>query len=152
LFTRRQAQATGMAWTTLARMIDTNVVERIAHGVYRFRGSPPFEHLELAAAWLQLAPDTPAWERQAAQGVISHRSAAALFRLGELPASEHHFTLPTRRRTRRDDVILHKSVVGPAEWARTAGGLPVTLPSRTAADLIAAFEDPQAVGHVVADA
>ena len=60
----------------------------------------------LRAAWLQLAPGVPAWQRCADQGVVSHRSAAAVFGLGHLPADVHEFTLPARRQSRRGDVRL----------------------------------------------
>jgi predicted transcriptional regulator of viral defense system len=151
LFTRRQAEETGMAWSTLARLAAAGVVERVAHGVYRLRGAPPADHLDLRAAWLQLAPDTPAWRRTAEAGVISHRCAASLYGLGHLPADVHEFTLPARRQSRRDDVRLHQRRLDDAEWTARCG-LPVTCPSRTAADLLADREDPAAVGHVIADA
>lgn len=38
------------------------MLERVAHVVYRFMPVPVYEHLDLCAAWLQLAPETPAWE------------------------------------------------------------------------------------------
>lgn len=152
LFTRRQAEATGLAWSTLARLAsDGATVERIAHGVYRLRGAPPVDHLDLRAAWLQLAPDTPAWERTPDTGVVSHRSAAALYGLGHLPADVHEFILPTRRQSRRPDLRLHRSRLTEAEWT-TLHGLPVTRPARIAADLLTDREDPGAAGHVIADA
>lgn len=72
------------------------MLERVAHGVYRLTTAPIPDHMELRAAWLQLAPDIPAWERTSAQGVVSHRSAAALYGLGHLPADRHEFTIPNR--------------------------------------------------------
>jgi len=151
LFTRRQAEQTGMAWTTLARLAKDNAAERVAHGVYRLRGTPPVDHLALRAAWLQLAPDTPVWQRTASQGAVSHRSAASLYDLGHLPADIHHFILPVRRQSRRPDVRLHRATLHRDEWA-TVAGLPVTRPARTAADLLAEREDPGAVAQVIADA
>ncbi|MEJ3741925.1 type IV toxin-antitoxin system AbiEi family antitoxin domain-containing protein [Actinomycetes bacterium KLBMP 9797] len=151
LFTKRQAESTGMAWTTLARLARQGGAERVAPGVYRLRGSPSDQHLALRAAWLQLAPDTPAWERQPEQGTVSHRSAAALFGLGHLPADEHYFTLPTRRQTRRADVHLRLARLRADDWTRRAGIL-VTRPARTIADLLADLEDPGAVARVAADA
>src|SRR5262245_51657134 len=98
-----------MAWSTLARLaFDAAAVERLAHGVYRLRGAPPVDHVELRVAWLQLAPGVPAWERTPDTGVVSHRSAASLYGLGHLPADVHEFTLPTRRQSRRPDVRLHR--------------------------------------------
>src|SRR5437879_7218061 len=108
LFTRREAESTGMAWSTLSRLAAGGGVERVAHGVYRMRGGPPVDHLALRAAWLQLAPDTPAWERDPADGVVSHRSAAAVYGHGHLPADVHQFTLPRRRQTRRTDVEVRR--------------------------------------------
>jgi predicted transcriptional regulator of viral defense system len=152
LFTRRQAEATGMAWSTLARLAsEAATIERVAHGVYRLRGAPAPDHLDLRAAWLQLSPGTPAWERTPDDGVVSHRSAAALYGLGHLPADTHEFTLPKRRQSRRPDLRLHRSHLADAEWT-TLEGLLVTRPRRIVFDLLSAREDPGAVGHVLAEA
>lgn len=150
LVTRRQAQAAGLAWTTLARLSsDRAALERVAHGVYRLRGSPPPDHLELRAAWMQLAPSTPVWERAPEQGVVSHRSAAGVYGLGDLTAERHEFILPTRRQSRRSDVRLHRGRLDPGEWINLAGLL-VTRPSRIAADLLADGEEPDAVAPMIA--
>ncbi|WP_435110352.1 type IV toxin-antitoxin system AbiEi family antitoxin domain-containing protein [Nocardiopsis synnemataformans] len=152
LFTRRQAEATGMAWSTLARHAsDGATVERVAHGVYRLRGAPPPDHLDLRAAWLQLAPSTPAWERTPAEGVVSHRSAASLYGLGHLPADIHEFTLPERRQSRRPDLRLRRGLLSDTDWT-TVDGLPVSRPRRIVSDLLSAREDPGAVGHITAEA
>ena len=151
LFTRRQAEATGMAWTTLARLTRNEGAERVAHGVYRLRGVPPDDRLDLRAAWLQLAPDIPAWERTPARGVVSHRSAAALYGFGDLPADVHEFTVPARRQSRRADVRLHRARLSPDE-AIHLDGLLVTRPDRITADLLADAEAPDAVAAVMADA
>jgi predicted transcriptional regulator of viral defense system len=140
-----------MAWTTLARMARVNGVERVAHGVYRLRGVPPVDHLALRAAWLQLAPDTPAWRHTAQQGVVSHRSAASVYGFGDLPADVHHFILPIRRQSRRPEVRLTVAHLRDDEW-RDVDGLLVTRAARTAADLLADREDPGSVAQVVADA
>lgn len=152
LFTRRQAEATGMAWSTLARHAsDAATMERVAHGVYRLRGGPPPQHLELRAAWLQLAPNTPAWERTPREGIVSHRSAASLYGLGHLPAAVHEFTLPERRQSRRPDLRIHRSHLSDTGWTRLTG-MPVTRPQRIVSDLLSSREDPGAVGHIAADA
>lgn len=148
LFTRQQAEATGMAWSTLARLARDGVAERVTHGVYRLRGGVIADHLPLKAAWLALSPGTAAWARTAAEGVVSHRSAAALLGLGHLPADVHSFTLPGRRQTRKPEVRLRR---GTPE-SMVFDGLPVTRPARTAADLLADREDPTAVAHIVVDA
>ena len=152
LVTRRQAELAGISPATLDRLTaDGSVLERVAHGVYRLTGAPIPDHLELRAAWLQLAPEVPAWERTAEQGVVSHRSAAAVYGFGHLPADRHDFTIPTRRQTRRPDVRLHHRSLGDAEWIELRG-LPVTRPPRIASDLLRDREDPEAVAHLVVDA
>jgi hypothetical protein len=151
LFTRRQAEATGMAWTTLARLTKVGAAERVAHGVYRLRGTPRDDRLDVRAAWVQLAPDTRVWDRTPEQGVVSHRSAAALYDLGDLPADTHEFVLPARRQTRRSDVRLYRDVLGDDEWVKL-DGLLVTRPARIAADLLESREDPAAIAAVIGDA
>jgi hypothetical protein len=152
LLTRRQAKKAGTSPRSLDRLAaDGSVLERGAQGVYRLAGAPVPDHMDLRAAWLQLAPETPAWERTAEQGVVSHRSAAALYGLGHLPADRHEYTVPVRRQTRRPDVRLHTRAMRSAEWI-TLLGLPVTRPSRIASDLLWEKEDPQAVAQLIADA
>lgn len=151
LVTRRQAELAGVSPATLQRLASEDILQRVAQGVYQLAGSPAPEHRALKAAWLQLAPETPAWERTPEQGVISHRSAAAVYGLSHLPADRHDFTLPTRRQSRRSDVRLHQRPLRQGEWI-SLSGLPVTRPARIAADLLDDKEDPEAVAHVVADA
>jgi len=149
LFTRQQADQRGMAWSTLSRMVATGRAERVGHGVYRLRGAEPPPQAALRVAWLELAPSVPAWGRSAEQGVVSHRSAAMLFGLGDLPADVHEFTLPMRRQTRRDDVRLHRGDVATGVVSR--GGLLTTDPARTVVDLLTDGADPAAVSTIVAE-
>jgi predicted transcriptional regulator of viral defense system len=152
LITRRQAEQAGVSRPTLDRLVAKGtVLERVALGVYRIAGAPTPDHLELRAAWLQLAPAVPAWERTPGEGLVTHRSAAALYGVGHLPADRHEFTVARRRQTRREDVRLHVRAIEGIKWIELRG-LPVTRPSRIAADLLMDREDPEAVAHVVADA
>jgi predicted transcriptional regulator of viral defense system len=150
LITKQQIAMTGIAGTTVTRQLDGGSLERVARGVYRVRGGNEPDHLELRAAWLQLEPAVPAWERTAATGAVSHRSAAELYGIGHLPADRYEFTLPVRRQTRRDDVRLHRAEV--VHDCITLRGLPVTRPSRIAADLLADREDPGAVAQLIVEA
>jgi hypothetical protein len=151
LVTKQQIEATGVAWSTLSRQVGSGTLERVAHGVYRVRGGEAPDHLDLRAAWLQLAPATPAWERSPEQGVVSHRSAALLYGLGDLPADVHEFTLPIRRQTRRADIRIHWLDLDPT-LVDNRRGLLITRPARIAADLLADGEEPDSVGSIVADA
>ena len=152
LVTRRQAERAGVPRATFDRMTsDEGLMERVARGVYRLTLAPSPDHVALRAAWLQLAPDVPAWERTPDQGVVSHRSAAALYGIGELPADHHDFTFPTRKQSRRADVRVHHRQLGSGEWI-VLRGLPVTRPARIASDLLRENEDPEAVAQITADA
>jgi hypothetical protein len=152
LVTRRQLVDAGLGSSALERLVSPDgALERVAWGVYQLAGTPIPGHRDLRAAWLQLAPEIPAWERTAAQGVVSHRSAAALYGLGHLPADQHEFTVPHRHQTRRPDVRIHVRPVGDDEWARV-DGLPVTRPRRIATDLARTREDPEAIAQVIAEA
>ncbi|HYN35640.1 MAG TPA: type IV toxin-antitoxin system AbiEi family antitoxin domain-containing protein, partial [Actinomycetota bacterium] len=72
LVTRRQAQRAGVPIKTLDRLVaEGSVLKRVAHGVYRLTTAPVPDHLDLRAAWLQLDPDVPAWERTPEDGVVS---------------------------------------------------------------------------------
>lgn len=152
LVTRRQLEGAGFAPTTIERLTAPGgVLERVSWGVYQLAGAPTPDHRDLRGAWLQLAPRLHAWERTPEQGVVSHRSAAALYGLGHLPADQHEITVPARHQTRRPDVRIHVRPLHDGEWASRAGLL-VTRPQRTAADLLRSREDPEAVAQVVADA
>lgn len=151
LVTRRQIEAAGIGTTTLERLTAPGgALERVARGVYLMVGAPSPDHQDLRAAWLQLAPDIPAWERTPEQGVVSHRSAASLYGLGHLPADRHEFTIPKRRQTRRPDVTIHVRKLSRDQWVNL-DGLPVTRPSRIASDLLRDDEDPEAVAQIVAE-
>lgn len=152
LVTRRQAQEAGVGHTSLARLAADGRLERVAHGVYRIRGAGEPDHLGLRAAWLQLAPETPAWTRldDPDGAVVSHASAASLHRVGDLRADVHEFTLPRRRQSRRRDVRLHRGRV-PAADRVALSGLPVTRAARMIADLLADHVEPGVVGRIAAE-
>lgn len=152
LVTRRQAQVAGVGNTSLARLTQDGRLERVAHGVYRVRGAGESGHLGLRAAWLQLAPEIPAWARldDPDVAIVSHASAASLYGVGDLRADVHEFTLPRRRQTRRRDVRLHRGRV-PAEDRIVLAGLPVTRAGRMIADLLADHVEPSAIGQITAE-
>lgn len=148
MFTRQQAEQRGMAWSTLSRMASTGRAERVGRGIYRLRGAVPPPQAALRVAWLELAPSVPVWDRVGDEGVVSHRSAATIFGLGDLPAEVHEFTLPVRRQTRRADVRLHRGDVTAGVVSRD--GLLATRPARTVVDLLNQGADPAAVSTIVA--
>ena len=152
LVTRRQMEAQGVSPASIHRMSrDGASLERVATGVYRFVGAPTADHEALRAAWLQLQPDVPAWERDAQSGIVSHRAAASLFGFGTLPADCFDFTVGSRRQPFRPDVKIRTRSIGSDEWMRLTG-LPVTRPARIVSDLLFDREDPVAVADIAVGA
>ena len=152
LITRSQAKKAGISPSTLNHLMARGgFLERVSHGVYRLHGTPNPDHIELRAAWIQLAPQTPAWARTSKQGVISHRSAASVYGIGDFTADRHEFTLAKRRQSRRRDVRIHQRAIK-NEDCRKVSGLLITRPSRLVSDLLYDHEEPDAVAEVITDA
>ncbi len=152
LVTRSQAEKAGLPPSTLNHLLARGgFLERVSHGVYRLQGTPIPDHIGLRAAWLQLAPETPAWARTPKQGVISHRSAASVYGIGDLPVDRHEFTFEKRKQSRRRDVRIHHRTIKNEDCSRVSGIL-VTRPYRIASDLLSDHEEPGAVAQVITDA
>ncbi len=149
MITRPQLLGTGVSQQTLDRLRAVGTLETVAHGVYRLSASPVPNLLDLRAAWLQLEPDLPAWERLPQQGLVSHRAAAAVWGISNFSLDWFDFIVEYRKQTRRPDVRIHQRPINPGEWS-TVSGLPVTQPAWTAASLLADREDPENVGQLIA--
>ncbi|MEX1277722.1 MAG: type IV toxin-antitoxin system AbiEi family antitoxin domain-containing protein, partial [Chloroflexota bacterium] len=149
LVTLQQARAAGVAWRSLTRLVDAGLLERVAHGVYRVRGTAEPDHIDLRASWLQLDPAEPAWQRLDVPdvAVVSHTSAASLYGVGVLRADVHEYTLPQRRQTRRPDVRIHRGRV-PPERRILLSGLPTTRAGWMVGQLLGDHVDPDAVAQI----
>jgi hypothetical protein len=149
LVTLQQARAAGVAWRSVTRLVEAGLLERVAHGVYRVRGAAQADHLDLRAAWLQLDPAHPAWQRldDPDVAVVSHASAASLYGVGDLRADVHEFTIPERRQTRRPDVRIHRGSV-PQDRRILLGGLPTTRAGWMIGQLLADHVDADAVAEI----
>jgi hypothetical protein len=152
LVTRQQAEQAGVGWSALAGLARTGALERVAHGVYRVRGSGEIDRLALRAAWVQLDPSKAAWVRldDPLVAVVSHSSAASLHGVGDLRADIHEFTLPVRRQSRRTDMRLHRGTV-PGGDRIVLDGLPTTRAARMVGDLLADHVDPDAVAQITVE-
>lgn len=151
LVTRQQADSAGIGRSSLERLVASSVLIRVDRGVYRFAGSTPTLNEGLFAAWLQLAPHIPRWERTPEDGVVSHESAAMIYGVGDLPANRHEFTFSRRRQSRRSDVRIHVRPEGLETGVTKWDGVYVTRPARTASDLLADWKVPDDVGVIIAD-
>lgn len=152
LVTLRQARAADVSWSGVTRLVEAGLLERVAHGVYRVRGAAEPDNLGIRAAWLQLDPGRPAWERLDDRdlAVVSHTSAASLYGVGDLRADVHEFTMPSRRQTRRADVRIHRDRIAD-EQRLLLHGLPVTRAGRMIGDLLGDHVDPDSVAQITVE-
>lgn len=154
LVTTSQATRIGVPRLNLARLAESGDLERLAHGVYRVRGANEDEYTDLRAAWLAADPGRTAAERAADLGnpiVVSHRSAAAVHRIGNMYADRHELTAPVRKQSRRSDVIARRADV-PQSDIMIVRGMLVTTIERTVADLARTEPDLGDVADALADA
>lgn len=152
--TRAQAADTGVDDVALHRLVTAGILERVEHGTYRFRGTPEWQHQSLWVAWLRLEPTRLATDRTADPVAwVSHRSAARLYGLGDLPADIHEFTVVRRYQTSRSDVRFHRRSDGlPGHAWEVVDGLPVTRPHRIVTDLLDEHTDGSHVARIATDA
>jgi hypothetical protein len=134
--TMRQADDAGVG-DLVQSLITNGVAEAVTPDVFRLRAGGRHPLPRLYAAWLALAPATPAWARSIpGSGVVSHYAAIRLYRVGDLPGPQLEFTFPGDEPTPSVDpnVRIHQAAL-PPEDLRTVESLPVTSPRRTLADI-----------------
>jgi len=153
LVTSAQTKAEGVSSQQMARLADTGRLERLRHGVYRVAGTPSHPHDDLRAAWLALDPARTAAERMtgADVGVVSHRSAAIVHRLGDLDADYLDFIIQSRKQTRDPRIRFHRRYLDVKDQT-LVDGLPVTTALATIGDLASAQLDGGHLAGVVRDA
>lgn len=158
LVTSAQAKAAGVDLPSLRRLTNHGVLVRIRHGVYATTATALSAELELKAQWLALQPELMAADRTtngefASTAVVSHETAADLWGIGDLWPDGAHFTVADRRQSRQPDVHFHRAALGDTDWTvHPDAGLPVTMVSRTIADLARAGHEPGHLLDMVADA
>lgn len=155
LFTAAQARIAGARRPQLADLLHAGAIERVQHGIYRLSGVPGDRWESARAAWLALCPEASASERLSdpagSGGVLSHRTAARMFDLGDIDADRIDLTTPTPRTTRNPEVSLHTAALSRGQWILQAG-LPVTRPEVIVADLAAAGTDVEHLATITRDA
>lgn len=120
---RTQALASGMSESMVSRRLKQGVWQRAAPGVYRLAGMRPTWKQELMAACLT------------SNGVVSHRSAAALWGLSGTARNVVEVTALRHRRTQAPGIVCHESQTLFAPDVTEIDGVPVTMPTRTIVDL-----------------
>src|SRR5262245_25626104 len=87
LVTTAQANLAGIDNVTLNRLVSTGFLDHVRRGVYAATAAPEDFLRQHKAVWLLLHPAVPAWSRPKLDphgGVLSHRSAAQAYQVGDL--------------------------------------------------------------------
>lgn len=129
---RSQLLAAGITRSAIRRRVRNGRLELIHRGVY---GLPHTADLPFAA-------ETAALLACGAGAVLSHHSAATLWRLRPGVARPVHVTIPgCRGGAAPAGVVVHRSVTVSTDDVRVHEGLPVTSPARTILDVAASLPD-----------
>jgi predicted transcriptional regulator of viral defense system len=154
LITTGQAARVGVPRLDMSRLEAAGDLERLSHGVYRVAGAVRDEYTDVYAQWLALDPGRTAAERVADRAhmiAVSHRSAAAIYDIGDLPANVDTYTASYRKQSQRAGVRVHTGTLDTAD-VRVERGMLVTTPERTLADLRRTEPDSSHVADALADA
>jgi hypothetical protein len=138
---RRQLLDLGLSARQIKLRLRAGRLHEIHRGVYLVGHEVPTEHGRDMAALLACGTDA----------VLSHRSAASLWKLLPCPASAPAWvTVPPGRSASRPRITIQRSRLEPRDIRRRER-MPVTSPPRTILDL-AAILDPEELERVVAEA
>lgn len=144
-FTSSEAAACGVTAQTLGYHVRGGAIERVLRGVYRFTVAPPTAQDELIALWL--------WS--GAVGAFSHATALWLHDLSDAMPARIHLTVPQgswyTRTTAPKHTVVHVAPLPEAQvgWV---DAVPVTTPSRTIADCLAAPTPPETLQQAIREA
>lgn len=139
-FTTAQARIRGVSDSRLVRLVEEGYLERVLHRVYRVTiGVPvaPRVRADLYVRYLALDDKRLPWDSAISpRVVVSHESAAELWRIGNLPADDARFTSERRRTTTIPSVRITTAQLPDEEWQfMHEGRIPVTTAARTVVDL-----------------
>jgi predicted transcriptional regulator of viral defense system len=139
--TTDEAREIGATPQVLVDMHRHGLLNRVAHGVYRFSAFPPGPLDELMQATL--------WPRRL--GVISHDSALDLWDLCDVNPAKVHVTVPKAARIRRKAPPLYEVHVRDLDAADVARfeGIPVVTPMRAILDGLERHLDKRLIGQAL---
>jgi len=125
VFTRAQAFERGVTEGMMNRRLVSGRWDRLYAGVYRVAGVPSSWRQALLAACFALGP----------RAVVSHRAAAALWRLPGFEPGHIELIVPRRcKRTIRGGSV-HRPLILPSVDVTTIDGIPATSAARTLLDI-----------------
>lgn len=155
VFTTAQAARLGIPRDALAYAARSGRIERIAQGAYRLAATADDGLDELRAAWKLTAPSRFSHERVRGEGwdgvAVCGPTASYVLGIGDFYASPYHIAAPKRINSRRPGVRFVRADVA-REDVVWLGGLPVTRPEVTIAELVRLGEDPSLVADAFVDA
>lgn len=154
MITARQARLLGVDGVTVHRLKEAGFLEPVRRGVYAVTSAGASPVRDEQAVWLSLRPDVASWTRPKLDpdgAVISHRSAARLYGLGEFVNDRVELTVPRRRTMRDPTVLIHRAKLTDAE-VTVIDGLPTTTPLRTICDLLDEHTDASHIATVIRQA
>jgi very-short-patch-repair endonuclease len=122
--TRAQLRAVGVPDSTITRLAATGRIVRVHPSVYAVRPIVPAPLARESAALLACGPNA----------LLSHRSAAALWKLCEPSDGPVEVTIPLHRRRNLAGIQAHRSCHLLPQDVVVEQGLPVTSPARTVLD------------------
>jgi predicted transcriptional regulator of viral defense system len=125
-FTTRQAEELGVDRRYLTHHLRSGNLDRVDRGIYRLRNYPRHRSEDVMATIL--------WVGDGA--VASHATALAIYDLADAMPAVIHISVDRRFRGRRSGVVVHKGRL-PEDDVTNRGGIPVTTPLRTIADVAA---------------
>jgi hypothetical protein len=138
---RSQLRGAGISDRTISRLVADGVLERVVPGVFVVGGSPDTWHRQLAVELHRSGP----------LALVSHRAAAALFRLDRFRPGHLDVASPVQVARTGTNVRLHRSSDLPSRDRTVADGLAVTTPTRTLIDM-GRYVNPTRLGSMIDDA
>lgn len=131
-----QLLAAGMTQRQIAARVQQGWLVPRHRGVYAVGHVPRSRESRWQAAVLALGDDA----------VVGHRTAAAVWGAWRGPVQTEVIVSPSSGRPHRDGIVVHRSMLAPAD-VTTRAGLRVTTPLRTLLD-VAAVVDDRRLAHV----
>jgi very-short-patch-repair endonuclease len=134
IVTKAQVLAAGMSSSGVGRRLERGRLHRVHRGVYAV-GHTAHSFRSLCMAAVLACGDG---------AVVSHRSAAALWRLLDPIDGPIHISVPSRSgRAKRRGIRIHRCPSLSTQQMTRKHNIPVTNPARTIADLRSELEAPQ---------
>lgn len=152
LITTQQAAAGGVERIWLSRLAQQETLIKVRYGIYALPSSIHDIHQEIHAAWISTDMKRTAAERKKDKNpvVVSHLSAAEIYRLGDVLPSKFELTSVARKQTSQKDMKIHQAELGDDD-VDFIDGLPITSVERTLIDLAETVNDLDHYAEIVRD-